>query len=104
MQLNVADEGITLNSKDGQDSTSISRSVRRTHSDVGGDFQIGGRVHLQDFSTHNHKHSYLRQYSSPQPLKIRPAHRIPNTTLNNSTSLHRHKRFDNFNTSNHQCL
>ena len=64
------------------------RSVRRTHSDVGGGFLIGGKVHhVQDPCPH--RHSYTRQYSSPQPLKLRPLHRLPNT---NSGSLHRNKR------------
>lgn len=56
------------------------RAVRRTHSDVGG---AGGRGSLH----------YSRQLSTPQPIKIRPAHRLPQHTasLNRSKSLKRSK-------------
>ncbi|XP_071537361.1 uncharacterized protein RhoGEF3 [Panulirus ornatus] len=60
------------------------RTVRRTHSDVGG---AGGRgcVH------------YSRQLSTPQPIKIRPAHRLPQHTA----SLHRSKSLKRSKGSSH---
>lgn len=48
------------------------RAVRRTHSDVGG---RGATC-------------YSRQLSTPQPIKVRPAHRLPQ---HNTASLHRAK-------------
>ncbi|XP_064103974.1 uncharacterized protein LOC135213776 [Macrobrachium nipponense] len=56
------------------------RAVRRTHSDVGG---VTGRGSLH----------YSRQLSTPQPIKLRPAHRLPQHTgsLGKSKSLKRSK-------------
>ncbi|XP_068221441.1 rho guanine nucleotide exchange factor 4-like isoform X1 [Palaemon carinicauda] len=56
------------------------RAVRRTHSDVGG---VAGRGSLH----------YSRQLSTPQPIKLRPAHRLPQHTgsLGKSKSLKRSK-------------
>ncbi|KAK8741212.1 hypothetical protein OTU49_002558 [Cherax quadricarinatus] len=60
------------------------RAVRRTHSDVGG---VGGRTCLH----------YSRQLSTPQPIKIRPAHRLPQHTA----SLHRSKSLKRSKGSSH---
>ncbi|XP_045597762.1 spermatogenesis-associated protein 13 isoform X2 [Procambarus clarkii] len=60
------------------------RAVRRTHSDVGG---TGGRSCLH----------YSRQLSTPQPIKIRPAHRLPQHTA----SLHRSKSLKRSKGSSH---
>lgn len=56
------------------------RAVRRTHSDVGG---VVGRASLH----------YSRQLSTPQPIKLRPAHRLPQHTgsFGKSKSLKRSK-------------
>ncbi|KAK3857217.1 hypothetical protein Pcinc_036514 [Petrolisthes cinctipes] len=59
------------------------RAVRRTHSDAGG---IGGRGL-----------NYSRQLSTPQPIKIRPAHRLPQHTA----SLHRSKSLKRSKGSSH---
>lgn len=71
-QASLADEGSGSGSGGDRLREPNPRAVRRTHSDVGG---RGATC-------------YSRQMSTPQPIKVRPAHRLPQ---HNTASLHRVK-------------
>ncbi|XP_045128313.1 rho guanine nucleotide exchange factor 9-like isoform X4 [Portunus trituberculatus] len=71
-QASLADEGSGSGSSGDRLREPNPRAVRRTHSDVGG---RGATC-------------YSRQMSTPQPIKVRPAHRLPQ---HNTASLHRVK-------------
>ncbi|XP_063840547.1 uncharacterized protein LOC135089167 isoform X2 [Scylla paramamosain] len=75
LTASLADEGSGSGSSGDRLREPNPRAVRRTHSDVGG---RGATC-------------YSRQMSTPQPIKVRPAHRLPQ---HNTASLHRAKSVD----------